>query len=69
MADAFDLFRSLSAGAKFDHKRFKEDWEKFKVRYLWLVAQFRVYSVEISQLITSGKTVATWASLLSYLCL
>lgn len=31
--DAFDLFKKLSSGTKFDKRRFKTDIEKFKVRY------------------------------------
>lgn len=31
--DAFDLFRKLGAGAKFDFKRFGKDAERFKVIY------------------------------------
>lgn len=30
--DAFDLFKKLSAGTKFDKKRFKSDTERFQVR-------------------------------------
>lgn len=30
--DAFDLFRKLGAGAKFDLKRFGEDAARFKVK-------------------------------------
>lgn len=35
--DAHDLFKKLSAGAKFDTKRFRHDAEKFRViDYLFL---------------------------------
>lgn len=41
--DAFDLFKKLSAGTKFDKKRFRSDVEKFKVRYCSYNLIFNIY--------------------------
>lgn len=35
--DAYDLFRKLGSGAKFDFKRFRSDAEKLQVSALWLL--------------------------------
>lgn len=38
--DAYDIFKKLASGVKFDKKRFRQDAEKFKVTTVYFADYF-----------------------------
>ncbi len=69
--DAFDLFRKLGSGAKFDLKRFGKDAERFKVgfnaKYIRTLMYVRLllHKTQGIREFTAREDIATWLTCVS----
>ncbi len=68
--DAFDLFRKLGSGAKFDLKRFVKDAERFKVgfnaKYIRTLMYVRLLLHKTRRReLTTREDIATWLTCVS----
>ena len=61
--DAYDLFRKLGSGAKFDFKRFRGDAERLKVHKLYLPLHLKIYSAHQITLYLMSLVSATFVIL------
>lgn len=67
MVDAYDLFRRLSFGAKFDKKRFENSFKRlevgFKIKHKTLVMLFFIELTKIEEFIVSQLTIVSCCTL------